>query len=645
MGKYDNVLKCAQIRRLVEEKRYRKALQLMDTLDIKSVKNALDLNNFGEVYIKTERFEDARNIYLRLYEKNKTKRVVHRLIFLSIRRGSLDEAENYYQDYLTLNPSESDRLILRYRIDKAKGVPRNELIPTLEQLKREDYMEEWAYELAKLYHKEGMKEECIRECSDIILWFGEGEIVDRAILLKQHHTGVMDDSALTLRKREKLNDPLRINDPLFDDTTPLIPLEEISAASKANDISIPVKPEDKSEPEASAIPEELRITIPEEQLQEFARHSQSGTGITQDLAREISLIYESEQRQLGEKAVTVETEEEFPNTESLMLTPEEEAIIQSLDPVPSEPVQLDVVTNRMEQALDNLFGKKVADNMQEITSGQEDTKDASEDSSAPHTENANYEPAIVPAEETEPTEETESSVNMVSEEAVEKTQETADADTMKETVGAAPEDSVAKDTDTTEETKTAEDSDEKNTDPSDGEKGIDPRIVGRITAELAELKGEPLVPITTMAIHKTFRDILKLVEADPEQCHFVLIGANPDTTIEVTKKIAKVIGDKGQIHASQIARITGDKLNQMDLIANAGMLRQSCLLVEQASALSIQSVTSLVKLMDDFADEIVVVLADESETLEDLFSKAYALNRRFKYVIDITGYEPEDYTF
>ena len=119
MGKYDNVLKCAQIRRLVEEKRYRKALQLMDTLDIKSVKNALDLNNFGEVYIKTERFEDARNIYLRLYEKNKTKRVVHRLIFLSIRRGSLDEAENYYQDYLTLNPSESDRLILRYRIDKA----------------------------------------------------------------------------------------------------------------------------------------------------------------------------------------------------------------------------------------------------------------------------------------------------------------------------------------------------------------------------------------------------------------------------------------------------------------------------------------------------------------------------------------------
>ena len=624
MGKYDNVLKSAQIRRLVEEKRYRKALQLMDTIDIKSVKNALDLNNFGEVYIKTERFEDARNIYLRLYEKNKTKRVVHRLIFLSIRRGSLDEAENYYQDYLTLNPSESDRLILRYRIDKAKGVPRNELIPTLEQLKREDYMEEWAYELAKLYHKEGMKEECIRECSDIILWFGEGEIVDRAILLKQHHTGVMDDSALTLRKREKLNDPLRINDPLFDDTTPLIPLEEISAASKANDISIPVKPEDESEPEASAIPEELRITIPEEQLQEFARHSQSGTGITQDLAREISLIYESEQRQLGEKAVTVEPEEEFPNTESLMLTPEEEAIIQSLDPVPSEPVQLDVVTNRMEQALDNMFGKKVADNMQEITSGQEDAKDTSEDSSAPYTEKTDYEPVIVPAGETEPTEETDTAVNMVSEEAVEADEKTQETKAVKETL---------------------EDSDEKNTDTPDGEKGIDPRIVGRITAELAELKGEPLVPITTMAIHKSFRDILKLVEADPEQCHFVLIGANPDTTIEVTKKIAKVIGDKGQIHASQIARITGDKLNQMDLIANAGMLRQSCLLVEQASALSIQSVTSLVKLMDDFADEIVVVLADESETLEDLFSKAYALNRRFKYVIDITGYEPEDYTF
>ncbi len=634
MGKYDNVLKCAQIRRLVEEKRYRKALQLMDMIDIKSVKNALDLNNFGEVYIKTERFEDARNIYLRLYEKNKTKRVVHRLIFLSIRRGSLDEAENYYQDYLTLNPSESDRLILRYRIDKAKGVPRSELISTLEQLKREDYMEEWAYELAKLYHKEGMKEECIRECSDIILWFGEGEIVDRAILLKQHHTGVMDDSALTLRKREKLNDPLRINDPLFDDTTPLIPLEEISAASKANDISIPIKPEDKSEPEASAIPEELRITIPEEQLQEFARHSQSGTGITQDLAREISLIYESEQRQLGEKAVTVEPEEEFPNTESLMLTPEEEAIIQSLDPIPSEPVQLDVVTNRMEQALDNLFGKKVADNMQEITSGQEYSKDTSEDSSAPYTEKTEYKPIIVPAGKTETAEETEPVEETA---AIEAAPENTD-DT--ETNGTETNDTETNGTETNDT-----EIDDTKTNDTENETRIDPRIVGQITAELAELKGEALVPITTMAIHKTFQDILKLVEADPEQCHFVLIGANPDTTIGVTKKIAKVIGDKGQIHASQIARITGDKLNQMDLIANAGMLRQSCLLVEQASALSIQSVTSLVKLMDDFGNETVVVLADEGETLEDLFSKAYALNRRFKYVIDITDYTPEDYTF
>lgn len=566
MGKYDNLLKCAQIRRLADEKRYRKALQIMEEIDINTVKSVVDLNYFGEVYIKTERFEDARNVYLRLYEKNKTKSIVSRLIFLSIRRGSLDEAEMYYTDYLTLNPSESDKLIHRYRIDKTKGVPRKELISLLEQLKREDYMEEWAYELAKMYHKEGMTEACIKECSDIILWFGEGEIVDRAILLKQHHTGVIDDSALTLRRREKLNDPLRINDPIFDDTTPLIPIEEISAAAKANDIHLPTITSETTS-ETSAVPEELRITIPQDKLEEFTRHSQSGTGITQDLAREISLIYESEQKQLSKKSTMIETEEAYANTESLLLTPEEEKLIESLDPVPSKPIQLDVVTNRMEQALDSMFGKKGTGNMTEITT------DISEVTSA-----------IATTTETEPKEK-------------------------------------AKD------------------------KRVDPRIMGQITAELAELQGEELVPITTMAIHKSFQDILKLVEGDPEICHFVLIGANPDITIGVTKKIVKVIGDKGQIHASKIARITAEKLNQMDLSANVETLRHSCLLVEDASALSIPSVSSLVELMNTLKEELVVILADEGKTLEDLFARAYALNRRFKYVIDVTNYTEKDYEF
>lgn len=109
---------------------------------------------------------------------------------------SLPEAESLYQEYLTKDKGSIERLTLKYRIDKAKGADTEVLIKDLEEIKDEEYIEEWAYELAKQYHKAGMIEECINECHNIIIWFSEGEIANKAKLLKMHYDGNVSDEVI-----------------------------------------------------------------------------------------------------------------------------------------------------------------------------------------------------------------------------------------------------------------------------------------------------------------------------------------------------------------------------------------------------------------------------------------------------------------
>ena len=180
MRQYELTIRIAQIHHLIEVRKYKKALAVVKTLDMRQVKGISDLSAIAEVYTKTEQFDAAKNTYLRIYKKSRTRRVLYRLIYLAIRTNALDEAEGYYQEFVAMSSSQRDSLILRYRIDKASGASVGQLIGILESLKEEEYIEEWAYELAKLYFKAGRFEECRSECEDIKLWFGKGEIVERA---------------------------------------------------------------------------------------------------------------------------------------------------------------------------------------------------------------------------------------------------------------------------------------------------------------------------------------------------------------------------------------------------------------------------------------------------------------------------------
>lgn len=192
MGRYDIIMQLAEIRRLMHEKKYKKALTKVEKINIEKLKLTTDLNMLVEVYLKNEQYESARELLLKVYDKTPTRRVIYQLICVLIKSADHEHLESLYEEYIKKDKSSVDRIILKYCIDKALGKPKEQLLEYLTTLKKEDYQEEWAYELAKLYHKLGMEEACVKECEDIIIWFGEGLIVEKAKLLKLHYVEGLD---------------------------------------------------------------------------------------------------------------------------------------------------------------------------------------------------------------------------------------------------------------------------------------------------------------------------------------------------------------------------------------------------------------------------------------------------------------------
>lgn len=167
------------------EGNYHMAEELADSINWKRVRNANSLIKAGEVYETAERYDDAKEMFLLAYERSPIGRtIVYRLAELAIHVGNYDEAMEYYEEFVEMAPNDSLKFVLKYKIYKAKGESLAEQIQILEDLKEQEYIEEWAYELAYLYHQAGMSEKCVEACDELILWFGDGVYVEKALELK-----------------------------------------------------------------------------------------------------------------------------------------------------------------------------------------------------------------------------------------------------------------------------------------------------------------------------------------------------------------------------------------------------------------------------------------------------------------------------
>ncbi|MDD6306875.1 MAG: tetratricopeptide repeat protein [Clostridiales bacterium] len=185
LDKYEYKLKLDQMKSLTAEKDYRNAAAIADTINWNKVKNVNALVKAGEIYENAGRYEESREILLAAYDRSPIGRmIIYRLAKVAIKMKNYDEAKDYYQEFVEIAPHDNLKYVLKYEIFKAEGADNKTLISILEELKEQEYTEEWAYELAYLYHKAGMSEKCVDACDELVLWFGDGPYVERALELK-----------------------------------------------------------------------------------------------------------------------------------------------------------------------------------------------------------------------------------------------------------------------------------------------------------------------------------------------------------------------------------------------------------------------------------------------------------------------------
>ncbi|MBQ3796099.1 MAG: hypothetical protein II842_07420 [Butyrivibrio sp.] len=213
MDKVEYKIRADEIKALIGEGRYAEAVKIADTIDWKRVKSVSMLCTISDLYKINRRYEESRDVLLMAYDKHPTGRlIVYSLCELAIKMGEFVQAVEYYKEFVRIAPRDPGRYILQYKLYEAQEVSLEERIAVLEELKKHDYRERWAYELAYLYHRVGLTTECIEECDEMFLWFGEGRYVMKALELKALHeplspeqqdrynryknkNGIVDDSA------------------------------------------------------------------------------------------------------------------------------------------------------------------------------------------------------------------------------------------------------------------------------------------------------------------------------------------------------------------------------------------------------------------------------------------------------------------
>ena len=638
MRQYELSIRIAQVHHLIDERKYKKALTVIKTIDMRQVKGLSDLSAFAEVFTKTEQFEAAKATYLRIYKKSRTKKILYRLIYLAIRTNSLDEAESYYQEFVRMAPNARDALILRYRIDKAKGEPIGDLIEILEALKEEEYIEEWAYELAKLYQKAGRYQECHDECDDIILWFGHGEIVDRAKqlreLLEKDKTIVFwDDTDFTDKEKAEPNP---------DDTGSLPDLSEYLQAKSVYERNY----EDTDSEDDS------------EESEDADLNTDNHVSASNEISGEDKTQFNEDGKEAGDENDEEDESEKFVDDYEDDLGDLEEYDFTRLAKESLQKLSGILKLGDKKEKFEKSFKERVASKSKENSTAADDENEAKNNSGRSE-KKKDAADELVKQVNIKPIESTSQSGTGITQDLSKEIAAIVEAEhreqlkekavtIIKERVNSVQEDSSVEGK--ADGSKAPADVEEigvqaDNVKAKEQSKPEPSYIKSPENyKEAAGIKEKsPEAPPTTRALHCSINDILDLIKAEPDPSHFVLVGSGQKRIVGIAKKIVKVMNECGYASVGKIAKINAKKLNEMKIDDVKSQLKGNCLLVDEAAELLFTTINKIFSLMDEYYGDFVVILADEGDTLDRLFKYTPSLGRRFKYIIDIHKFTEEDY--
>ncbi|MBR6770277.1 MAG: hypothetical protein IKM28_03415, partial [Lachnospiraceae bacterium] len=253
MDRYEYKVRAGEIRSLIAEGEFTEAVKIADTIDWHRVKSASMLCIISDLYKINRRFQESRDVLILAHERDPNGRlIVYHLCELSIKLGDLVQALEYYKEFVQIAPRDTGKYILLYKLYEAQDVRLEERIAVLEELKKRDYREKWAYELAYLYHRVGLNTKCVEECDEMFLWFGEGKYVIKALELKLLHsplTNIQQKKYLSMKQaiQPTLEDSQKEEEAESDWVEQQANSIEQPTSGKKDDSAIEVAQEQKSE--------------------------------------------------------------------------------------------------------------------------------------------------------------------------------------------------------------------------------------------------------------------------------------------------------------------------------------------------------------------------------------------------------------
>ena len=322
MDKYEYRVKTEQMLEYMGEKSYKKAAEIADSIDWRKVKNAAMLCGASEVYEYNGEYEKSREILFLAYDRAPgSRKIVYRLGTLALKMNDIRESVDCYEEFVAMAPKDPNQYILRYKILKSQKAPLNQQIEALEDFKKAEYVEKWAYELAKLYDAAGMLTECLEECDDLILWFSEGKYVYQAMELKMKYKPLTPlQQEKYIHRNDKPTPAKRKKEPIAEKS------EEIAEKKEYVEEEKKAEPFEEEEKEVTSEPKEEKEALEMKEAEEVALEEK-------EEPKEEEAVLEEEEEPKEEEAVLKEEEEPEEGEDALEMKEElrEEELISEAE--------------------------------------------------------------------------------------------------------------------------------------------------------------------------------------------------------------------------------------------------------------------------------------------------------------------------
>lgn len=630
MGRYDSSVRCAQIRELIEEKQYLEAMEEIEELRFEEVPTITDLYLFANLFLKAEKMDIAKELYYTVYHRTSSRPALYRLLMLTIRMGDLEEAKELYQAYEIVSGMTLDTYELKYRLAKAEGASYETLIEILEELKKNEYTEEWGYQLARLYELQGRREDCIAECEDLMLWFGSGKIVEKAKELRENCLNPLWQKP----NWEEIPEPEEPEDE-----------EEVKVAyAPAQVMDIASNEEPQSEPEV--------------QPAVLGDYGMTREPAEEPVAEEVEEVEEEPDTETEVEEATEKPVEE-PEAEELVEEPVEETVTEEVKEEPVEESEAEEATEKPVE--ENEVEETISEENEDDSEKNEGESDKEEAEEADHPKKKGFLnrlinyfkvdldtfddeddfPEELDTDKQETTEELDAKA-IVAKEAQEimetaTAREEAEDDEMEEKDEPKLETAVKKQT--TTQLESLEDQLEEMKEKRKVINLEDTMNLDKIRIKSHPLSGRPMeveacedVSVNGIT-YCTLKTAIKKMPQEERTIHFALTGAAPGISLAVAKKLFKELKKNQYFEAKNIGKIQAEKLDEVDLEEWIEKFIGGCMYIENAPALSEESVEKIREMIAKYGKQIVIVLEGDYEKMDDFLGHHRNLEKQICYKI------------